>query len=59
VLPADPASTAIRAALARPAKYMISDPDYPVDDSWAATFVDFNTRLTDTLFALDQALAAL
>lgn len=54
----DPASQALKAALTRHGKVLRSDTSYPMHDPYCPS-VGFNRRVSDTLFALDEARATL
>jgi hypothetical protein len=58
VVSSDPVSTAIRNSLATHGKVLYSDASYPMVDPYNPA-IGFNQRQTDTLYALDQARAAL
>lgn len=55
---ADPASQTLKASLTHHGKVLRSDTSYPMHDPYCPS-VGFNRRVTDTLFALDEARAAL
>jgi hypothetical protein len=54
----DPVSAAIKTSIDKHLKMLAVDSAYPMQDPYAPS-VGFNQRQTDTLFALDQARAAL
>lgn len=54
----DPASQALKAALTRHGKVLRSDTSYPMHDPYCPS-IGFNRRVSDTLFALDEARATL
>lgn len=58
VVSTDPASQAIKQSLANQLKILRSDASYPMQDPYNPN-VGFNTRLSDTLAALDSARSSL
>jgi hypothetical protein len=55
---ADPGSQAMNTALTQQSKILNADSSYPMQDPYVPS-IDFNTRKTDTLYALNQAWTTL